>query len=86
MQQLLFYLLASLFYSHLLVAAVGARKSSLDVAFLVKQFDLDRTQRSIRLETPKVLPDADGYAHFMCEDDQIVSNIMRVSSFPTQYI
>ncbi|KAL5970750.1 GDP-fucose protein O-fucosyltransferase 2 [Taenia solium] len=58
-------------------AAVGARKAPLDVAFLVKQFDLEQTQRGIRLETPKVLSDANGYAHFMCEGDQIISNIMR---------
>ncbi|KAL5110205.1 hypothetical protein TcWFU_004158 [Taenia crassiceps] len=56
---------------------VGVRKPSLDVAFLVKRFELARMQRSVQLEAPKVLSDDSGYAHFMCEDDQFISNIIR---------
>ncbi|KAH9283151.1 GDP-fucose protein O-fucosyltransferase 2 [Echinococcus granulosus] len=56
-------------------ATADAKKPSLDVAFLVKQFDLSQTQRGIRLETPKAVSDANGYTNFMCDDDQIISNI-----------
>ncbi|VDM32477.1 unnamed protein product [Hydatigera taeniaeformis] len=59
------------------IAARSAKKLLLDAAFVVKQFDLAQTQNKVRLEAPKVVSDANGYAHFMCEDDQIISNIIR---------